>query len=90
MRFYVIQRREGDVFFQQTHMNPEANIALVQKAYADFVAGDIPSIIAALSDEVEWINPGKGVPTGGIRHGKAEVSQFFDEVAKTNSPTLRR
>jgi ketosteroid isomerase-like protein len=64
-------------------MNTEANIAFVKKAYADFLAGDIPTILSGLSDEVEWITPGTGIPTAGARHGKAEVREFFQTVAAT-------
>jgi ketosteroid isomerase-like protein len=64
-------------------MNTQPNIAFVQKAYADFLAGDIGSILAALTDDIEWTTPGKGVPTEGARHGKAEVAKFFQAVAET-------
>ena len=58
------------------------NIELVKKVYADFLAGDIESILAALSDEIEWITPGT-FPTSGTRHGKTEVAKFFDLVKST-------
>ena len=64
-------------------MTTQANVAFVQKAYADFLAGDISSILAALTDDIEWITPGKGVATEGVRHGKAEVAKFFEAVAAT-------
>ena len=62
---------------EETHMSTQANIAFVQKAYADFLAGDIASILAALTDDIEWITPGKGIPTEGTRHGKAEVAKVL-------------
>src|SRR5690348_16422934 len=64
-------------------MSTQPNIAFVQKAYADFLAGDIASILAALTDDIEWTTPGRGVPTSGTRHGKAEVAEFFQKVAET-------
>jgi uncharacterized protein len=64
-------------------MNTETSIAFVKKAYADFLAGDIPAVLSALSDNVEWITPGAGIPTEGTRHGKAEVKDFFETVAAT-------
>jgi hypothetical protein len=64
-------------------MSTEANIAFVKKAYADFLAGNIPAILSALSDDVDWITPGTGLPTSGARHGKAEVKGFFEAVSAT-------
>jgi ketosteroid isomerase-like protein len=58
------------------------NTQIVQKAYADFGRGDVPAIIGALAENVEWITPGQGVPTSGTRHGKAAVTEFFKTVAE--------
>ncbi|HUS08100.1 MAG TPA: nuclear transport factor 2 family protein [Bryobacteraceae bacterium] len=65
-------------------MSPEENIQVVQKAYADFGRGDIPAILAALDENVEWTTPGgPAVPTSGIRRGKAAVGEFFRAVDET-------
>jgi uncharacterized protein len=64
-------------------MNTEANVAFVKKAYADFLAGNIPAVLSVLSDDVDWTTPGTGIPTAGARHGKAEVKAFFEAVAAT-------
>jgi ketosteroid isomerase-like protein len=59
------------------------NIQIAQKAYADFKAGDIPSILSVMTDDIELITPGAGIPTAGVRHGKAEVARFFELVGAT-------
>ena len=64
-------------------MSTEANIEIAKKAYADFGRGDIASILAVLADDALWITPGEGIPTEGTRHGKAEVTAFFQAVADT-------
>jgi ketosteroid isomerase-like protein len=64
-------------------MSTQTNIEIAKKAYADFKAGDIQSLLAVLSDNVEWTTPGEGLPTQGVRHGKAEVAKFFETVAAT-------
>ena len=69
-------------------MSTEANIAFVKKAYADFQTGDIAAILDSLSDDIEWITPGKGLPTAGVRHGKAEVAAFFQAVNATWDMTV--
>lgn len=59
-------------------MNESAHIEMVQRLYADFVRGDIPSILAALDPAVEWINAGSAIIAyAGTRHGSAQVQEFF-------------
>ncbi|MDG4551585.1 MAG: nuclear transport factor 2 family protein [Candidatus Contendobacter sp.] len=59
-------------------MNESANIEMVQRLYADFTRGDIPTILAALDPEVEWSNAGSGnIAYAGMRHGLAQVQEFF-------------
>jgi ketosteroid isomerase-like protein len=56
------------------------NIDIAKQAYADFSRGDIPAVLEALDDGIEWITPGAGLPTAGVRHGKSEVAGFFKAV----------
>jgi Ketosteroid isomerase-related protein len=65
-------------------MSQEENIQVVQKAYADFSRGDIPTLLAGMDDKIEWTTPGgAAVPTAGARHGKSEVAEFFRLVNDT-------
>ena len=62
------------------------NTKAVQDAYAAFGRGDVPAILASLSDDVVWMGvygTGKHVPTSGERRGKAAVGEFFTQVAQT-------
>jgi ketosteroid isomerase-like protein len=64
-------------------MDSDRNIELVRQAYAAFLRGDIPAIIASLGDDVQWITPDIGYPGGSLRRGKQEVAQFFQIVGET-------
>lgn len=62
------------------------NTKTVQDAYAAFGRGDVPAILASLSDDIVWLGvygAGKHVPTSGERRGKAAVGEFFKQVAQT-------
>jgi len=59
-------------------MNPQDNVKIAQQAYADFKAGNIPSLLKLVSDRVEWILPDvAGVDVSGTRHGRDGVAEFF-------------
>ena len=58
----------------------------MQDAYAAFGRGDVQGILDRLDDGIVW----KGVygarphvPTSGERRGKAQVGEFFKQVAQT-------
>lgn len=66
-------------------MQEAQNTKLVQDAYTAFSRGDIASILAVVDDGVVWqgtIGATADVPTAGIRHGKAEVADFFRQVGE--------
>lgn len=51
----------------------EQNVAIARKLYADFMKGDVDSVLGAMSDNVVWEIAGpSNVPYAGIRHGKKE------------------
>jgi uncharacterized protein len=57
--------------------------ATVQELYAAFSRGDLPAILAKLSDDVVWESEGPAViSSSGIRHGRAEAQGFFEGLAK--------
>lgn len=60
-------------------MSAEANIETVKSMYAAFGRGDSETILAAVTDDVDWgvVAEETGAPWYGIRHGKAEVAAFF-------------
>jgi hypothetical protein len=57
-------------------MSAEKNIQILQKAYGDFVRGDVASVLDALADDIQWITPGNNA-LAGERQGKEEVAGFF-------------
>jgi uncharacterized protein len=65
-------------------MSEQENTALVQQAYDSFLSGDIPALLDALSEDVEWIVPEvEGVPGRGIWHGREQVGQFMQTLDDT-------
>jgi ketosteroid isomerase-like protein len=64
----------------------EQNVAVIQQAYAAFGRGDVDGILDLCTDNVVWegvIGASANVPQRGIRHGKAEVREFFRQVAES-------
>jgi ketosteroid isomerase-like protein len=61
----------------------QTNIEFVKTCYAAFQRGDIATILSLVADDVDWTNPGEGVPTCGTRRSVAEVGRFFEIVDST-------
>ena len=68
-------------------MGEQENTALVQQAYGHFQRGDVPAVLDALSEDVEWTFPEfEEVPVSGTCwRGSGGVGEFFG-----SSPTPRR
>ena len=66
-------------------MSIEENKAIVQQLYASFGQGDIPAILNALTDDVEWhaMGPPEIVPWAGTRRGREQAAEFFKAVGET-------
>ena len=65
-------------------MSENQNIKIVQNAYAFFGRGDIPSLLATLTADVEWTEPGEGLlPQAGVHRGPGGVKRFFEIVGET-------
>jgi len=62
----------------------EANVALIQSLYAAFGRGDIATIVAATTPDIEWrLNGSRSDhPLLGTWNGPKGVQTFFDELAK--------
>jgi ketosteroid isomerase-like protein len=63
-------------------MSEQANVRVVQEAYAAFNRGDVPAILSSLSETVEWIAPGVE-PVAGTYRGRDGAAQFFQKVKET-------
>ena len=61
-----------------------ANIAHVQSLYAAFGRGDVATIIAGASPDIDWESVGRqsDFPAFGPRKGAKEVQEFFKTVAE--------
>ena len=61
----------------------EANIAVVQSAYAAYARGDIEAVLSVLTPDVEWHTTGRpeDFPALGKRKGMAAAQDFFKTVA---------
>jgi len=59
-------------------------VEVVQALLAAFGKGDLPRMLALMSDDVDWAGDklDGDIPTHVNRRGKAEVPKFFEAVAK--------
>jgi ketosteroid isomerase-like protein len=66
-------------------MSAEKNISVVQALYAAFGRGDMATVMAGLTDDVEWVLPGpkEVIPFAGTHHGREAVAQFFLKMNET-------
>ena len=68
-----------------TPVSADENIQAAVDGYAAFGRGDIAAILAVLTDDVEWINPGPPdvIPGAGTHRGKEAVGAFFGTLAES-------
>jgi ketosteroid isomerase-like protein len=66
-------------------MSADVNIKIIKDVYEAFGRGDVAAVLAAVADDVDWAAEaaGSGAPWYGVRHGKAEVVQFFEAYGAT-------
>jgi ketosteroid isomerase-like protein len=64
-------------------MSSDDNVKTVHAVYEAFGRGDIPAILDALTDDIDWASDADSteVPWWGVRHGKSEVTDFFTKLA---------
>ena len=63
----------------------KTNLEIIRQAYADFSQGNIPALLDALSDNIEWELPASAhVNFSGVFKGKDQVLNFFQHVAAEN------
>src|SRR4051794_13811041 len=62
-------------------MSTEQNVRVIEAIYEAFGRGDVPGILAHLTDDVEWITHlDPVVPWSGEYCGKGNVPRFFERV----------
>lgn len=62
-------------------MTSEENKQLAIRAYAAFMAGDMPQLMNVYADDVEWKGiDSEYIPFSGTYHGKAGVAEYFAKM----------
>src|SRR2546421_3706371 len=52
----------------------EQNVELVESVYGAFAQGDVPAVLGAFADDIEWFEA-EGMPYGGLHRGPEAVAQ---------------
>ena len=52
----------------------EQSIEFVNGVYEAFARGDVPAVLGAFADDIEWYEA-EGMPYGGLHHGGEAVAQ---------------
>ncbi len=52
----------------------EQNVEFVKSVYGAFDRGDVPAVLGAFADDIEWVEA-EGMPYGGVYHGPDAVAQ---------------
>lgn len=52
----------------------EQSVAVVKGVYAAFAEGDVPGVLGAFADQIEWYEA-EGMPYGGLHRGGEAVAQ---------------
>ncbi|HVC84196.1 MAG TPA: nuclear transport factor 2 family protein [Solirubrobacteraceae bacterium] len=59
----------------------EQSVEVVKGVYASFARGDVPAVLGAFADDIEW-HEAEGMPYGGVyRGGDAVVQNVFAPIA---------
>jgi ketosteroid isomerase-like protein len=60
----------------------EQSIEFVKGVYGAFARGDVPAVLGAFADDIEWYEA-EGMPYGGLHHGGEAVAQkVFGPIAE--------
>ncbi len=62
-------------------MSADANIKTITAVYEAFGRGDVPAILDAVTDDVDWAAEAasSAAPWYGVRHGRDAVAVFFSD-----------
>ena len=52
----------------------EQSVEIVEGLYAAFARGDVPAVLAAMADDIEW-HQAEGMPYGGVHRGGDAVAR---------------
>ncbi len=64
-------------------LGARTNVEVVQESYEAVGRGDIPALLALLTEDVEWTFQGpSSIPFAGTRRGREGVAEFFSLVGE--------
>ncbi|MEY2514800.1 MAG: uncharacterized protein QOJ89_2158 [bacterium] len=66
----------------------QSNAEILAGAYQALAAGDVPTVLAALSDRITWRISGRS-PLSGRYYGIDEVVGFFQAIGERSNGTFR-
>ena len=52
----------------------DQNVEFVKSVYGAFGRGDVPAVLGAFAEDIEWFEA-EGMPYGGLHHGPEAVAQ---------------
>lgn len=62
----------------------EQDVEFVKGVYDAFARGDVPAVLGAFADDIEWVEA-EGMPYGGVyRGGEAVVQNIFGPITTDN------
>jgi uncharacterized protein len=62
----------------------EENVEFVKSVYDAFARGDVPAVLGAFADDIEWFEA-EGMPYGGVyRGGEAVAQNVFGPITTDN------
>jgi ketosteroid isomerase-like protein len=63
-------------------MGTEKNVQTVQDFFAAIGRGDKEGLLALITEDIEWIIPGKDWPLAGTHRGRAGVAHAFQKASE--------
>jgi uncharacterized protein len=60
---------------------PQSSTDVISDLYAAFGRGDVPALLTALDDDIEWHAP-EALPHGGSFRGREDVGRFFEGIGE--------
>ena len=70
-------------------MSERENLEIIHDVYAAFGRGDVPGVLAMLTDDVRWTTPGPPdiIPYAGVRTGHDQVTEYFQAFGTSAETT---
>jgi len=69
-------------------VSAETNVRMINELFEAFSRGDVKTLLAALTDDVDWQGPvsdhADSLPWAGRRRGREQVADYFRQFAATS------